>query len=1244
MKTIKYFSIIIFSILLNVNNLESQNYFSQGLVNFYDSLYSFDYDSAGSNNNYFNNIIAEEPYDSILIHHGILPEDIVFSPTSNRFFIYSSHYLLVIDAESKDIISKIGISSKGNYSFSKARNIKEVLNENKLAYNQTLDHVWCLTNSGKLLVIDAATLEEQTSINLFHDESLLYSIIKYDQRTNRVYITITLNNDDTQYIIYNADAPFNRIGVPKHFPEMIRDFEIDEELYMIYLAKGQHFERWTLDCAEMLNQYTFTNFDLAGEVLLINDEINLIEKVFCFPIHAIEAQGGNAVAFNLTSHQFEEFAVPYSFITAAVYNAQNAMLYYAYTSGSPDPPVDVTNLIKLNPINYHIIDAFSFPATSPNAKDFTYFMEITDNNQIYLGQSNNFITFNCSANNWTIQKNHDRWIYYSGALNSNTNKIWVINILGGFVEEFDENGEYQETINLGGEVYHGCYNNLENKGYFYGNAATWDPIVYIYNFNTNTSLSIPINDWGQSPFKGFISGMAYYEENNKIYISAYNTSNQIKILDGSTDDLSPEYLDVPTGYVSSIYISGNKLYCACVYSAPNEDLFARINIYNLINNELLTSMDLMPLGDLMFAYFSQTNDGDVIVSLSTIDHYWGRIAVINKTTNEIEYIYQAALSPKKVVYSSIDNRIFFYSGFQEALNRLYSIDLNSGIVSYLELSPSNNKIIDIEYCQTGNDVAVLSYLNDPLEPAINIQYINSNNLAITRNFELSPGVTSIKYNKYNGLVYAFMPFSNDSPNHMQLLEVDKPNDFIKFYQFASGELFRQYTSYPVYRNDIIIDPTNSKIHIPAGYHSSIYSVNYPSERNVLQPHTWNWISFPRLDQENSPVPARPLMESIDPFPTYLKMLNRPLQESEPPTYDITYDEEYGWSGELGTIQSTFGYKLETDNVGISYLPLTGSVLDPETEITIFDEHENWVGYFLPETQHPFDAIPASVLQNLYLIRAQYWSCINSAFIAPPYKSTASSTSQWRCACNQLRMEIAYDDMVIMVLGTKDPETFVWNRAGGGGTLINKEAPEYFQFSEQADYEAIFIDLDSIDLPEEIGAFAGDSCIGATKVLPDDTAAMICAYTQGFEGEEISFELMYPTKATRPVVDDYLVFNDRTRINESRKIMIGEKQPFYLVSFNKNKENSDLITASWIHCVPNPARDEATITYFIPAEARVQIILTNILGKEIMHWDQENQTAGEYRFKVNTSSLPAGYYLVSAKAGNQTCAEKLLIVH
>jgi len=155
--------------------------------------------------------------------------------------------------------------------------------------------------------------------------------------------------------------------------------------------------------------------------------------------------------------------------------------------------------------------------------------------------------------------------------------------------------------------------------------------------------------------------------------------------------------------------------------------------------------------------------------------------------------------------------------------------------------------------------------------------------------------------------------------------------------------------------------------------------------------------------------------------------------------------------------------------------------------------------------------------------------------------------------------------------------------------------------------------------------------------------MICAYTQGFEGEEISFELIYTTKSTRPVVDDYLVFNDHTRINENRRIIIGEKHQFYLVSFNKNKANTETINPSWIYCLPNPAGDETIIAYFIPGESKVQIRLSNSLGKEVIQWNQGKQTPGNYQLKLNTSELPSGYYLVGLYSENQTCTEKLLIV-
>jgi len=156
---------------------------------------------------------------------------------------------------------------------------------------------------------------------------------------------------------------------------------------------------------------------------------------------------------------------------------------------------------------------------------------------------------------------------------------------------------------------------------------------------------------------------------------------------------------------------------------------------------------------------------------------------------------------------------------------------------------------------------------------------------------------------------------------------------------------------------------------------------------------WNWISFPRLDRDiNDPVPSQPVLENITLFPSYLQMLGYPLQQNDPPQLDITYQNQ-NWSGQLNDIISTFGYKLETNNESISYLPMTGSILDPSTQISIYPDHDNWIGYFLPETQSPFEAIPEELLEHLLYIRGQYWFCFIREYWIPPQKST-TATHEW----------------------------------------------------------------------------------------------------------------------------------------------------------------------------------------------------------------------------------------------------------
>lgn len=399
---------------------------------------------------------------------------------------------------------------------------------------------------------------------------------------------------------------------------------------------------------------------------------------------------------------------------------------------------------------------------------------------------------------------------------------------------------------------------------------------------------------------------------------------------------------------------------------------------------------------------------------------------------------------------------------------------------------------------------------------------------------------------------------------------------------------------------------------------------------------WNWISFPRLDREgNGTYPADSVLMKIIPFPTSLQMAHRD-PESQQFIYK-TYDNINGWSGLLADVKSSLGYKLETNNTGVSVLQLTGTVLAPETTFPLFNLRSNWTGYYLTKTQSPFDAIAPEFLDKIDWMQGQYWYCQKES------NHTKNSGYWWRCACSQGSVELKYADMIV-IHPTENITNFHWQFEGQSSVVDPKNPSLLFQYHEQPEYDAIIIELDTMNRPEEIGAFAGDSCIGATQVLLTDTTVLICGYTQGFEGQEITFDLKYPTKSARPKCDDYFVLNNQTGIREKRRIVVGEKQPCFLVSLKQEAGNLQEQESTWVQCQPNPASNEVTVSYFLHKEANISFELTNTLGSVIMAWKRGLQNAGSYNLKFSTANLPSGCYQLRMSAGNSISLQKLIIIH
>ncbi len=76
--------------------------------------------------------------------------------------------------------------------------------------------------------------------------------------------------------------------------------------------------------------------------------------------------------------------------------------------------------------------------------------------------------------------------------------------------------------------------------------------------------------------------------------------------------------------------------------------------------------------------------------------------------------------------------------------------------------------------------------------------------------------------------------------------------------------------------------------------------------------------------------------------------------------------------------------------------------------------------------------------------------------------------------------------------------------------------------------------------------------------------------------------------------------------------------------------------------PNPTNGIVSVSYELPTSANASVSVRNMVGQEMMHFDQGDQLAGEYNFNLDVSNLANGVYLVSFQADNQITTKKLVV--
>ena len=79
--------------------------------------------------------------------------------------------------------------------------------------------------------------------------------------------------------------------------------------------------------------------------------------------------------------------------------------------------------------------------------------------------------------------------------------------------------------------------------------------------------------------------------------------------------------------------------------------------------------------------------------------------------------------------------------------------------------------------------------------------------------------------------------------------------------------------------------------------------------------------------------------------------------------------------------------------------------------------------------------------------------------------------------------------------------------------------------------------------------------------------------------------------------------------------------------------------------PNPAQDQVTVAFTLPAQAAVRIELYDLMGRRVaIAGENPALPAGEHRQEIETHALPAGLYFCNLTVGREVFTQKVIISH
>ncbi|MEI8278462.1 MAG: T9SS type A sorting domain-containing protein [Bacteroidota bacterium] len=85
------------------------------------------------------------------------------------------------------------------------------------------------------------------------------------------------------------------------------------------------------------------------------------------------------------------------------------------------------------------------------------------------------------------------------------------------------------------------------------------------------------------------------------------------------------------------------------------------------------------------------------------------------------------------------------------------------------------------------------------------------------------------------------------------------------------------------------------------------------------------------------------------------------------------------------------------------------------------------------------------------------------------------------------------------------------------------------------------------------------------------------------------------------------------------------------------------TAFNITVYPNPARESATVSFYLQYNAMVDIKVLDVSGRVIKNLSSQEMTSGAHTVSVSTTDMAAGVYLMNVQIGDNTTTQRMTVV-